>query len=741
MSSNSMVPLPPTINRMQKPSLQIKKFSNDHTMWYIGGSILLGMIVIIVVFKLVFSTNNKIDQNLEKSSKQTVPPTNELKEIVYTLTNTPTEEVLETNSQQISQFKVTIPTPTTKVDNSLGRSGCNGNSEILKTLKPHKCYGEKFSCNNNKPVLETYKTCDELYKSMDLKNEEEWNASCKDIIGPAALNNTITCKNEDNNIKITLTSNCTKEIPKDLITDKDRCLGSNQIVCINNIWTTNKVSNCSDVYKEYGGMEEWQKQCNDKLGDTNYNNLLTCTDVSGGVNIVSKQLCLKENTDTITETDRCNGLLQFKCTDKGWEKDMANSCSDIYKSLNLNSEYEWNKKCNTIVGDQSKINIMRCKEEQRSDSTKKPIISTISCSKTIPDNMLVTDIDRCNGLVSQCTSNGWIKTQLTNCADVYQEIGGVGSMDWNIKCKDIMGDTNYINNIKCMDVSGSKPKIEVTKLCPKKEPNEAISFSERCEGMGWVCNEEKKEWVKDYKFNTCDKMYGYITGVEKGTEGMWKAQCKDHIGPSNTINTNMRCVESKDKKSVKGVVDVGCTKTPPKDACKDASGNEGKCPVGMICMCDSSNNWGCVAQKPSEECKVPQVVQCKDKRAAKCIVCSDKMKELVCTDSTPSAECLTSIYGIKKESAKESTTGVNTPYYVTSKNIPVYPLIDNNLCRKNQQPHDMLTPINGDYIGHPTFNNMKGWINKDKDGNTSYYKPNKSLPKIRNKKGVMCLDI
>jgi hypothetical protein len=729
-----MVPLPPTINMMQKPLLQIKETRNDNTMWYIGGGIFI-LVVVIIIIILVFKSSS--DSTTIPPNNIILPPTNEFKKMVYASINTPTKEPPEIKPITTC----TEPEEQSPLD---------------------KCYGNIPTCVNNKPDEISSKNCNELYKINEVSDEKEWNKKCSDIIGDPSFNNIIKCIEIDNKVTVITTKLCPKEIPADLmITDIDRCKGILKPTCVDNKWVKGIPANkCTDVYNEWDGIDSWKKQCNDKLGDPNHINDLQCIDVSGGaVNIVSKKLCPKEIPaeirNTITEKDRCNGLLQFKCTDKGWEKDMANSCSDIYKSLNLNSEYEWNKKCNTIVGDQSKINIMRCKEEQSSDSTKKPIISTISCSKTIPDNMMTTDIDRCNGLVSQCTSNGWIKTQLTNCADIYQEIGGVGSMDWNIKCKDIMGDTNYINNIKCTDVSGAKPKIETVQLCPKKEPVEAITPSERCEGIGWVCSEENKEWIKDYKFNTCDKMYGYIMGLEKGTQSNWMAQCKDKLGPSNTINSNMRCVDTVDtrkNKVVKGMVDVGCNKNPPKDACKDPSGNDGRCPIGMVCMCDGSNNkWSCVAQKQTNKCIVPEASYCKDKSGnkidAKCIQCSigtngEIMKEMICPGSTPSSDCMTSLYGVKQVNAKNKESGVDIPYFVTSENLPVYPLIDNNLCKENKKAYNDMTPTTDtEYIGYPAFNNPKGWINKDKNGNTTYYKPNPLLHTYKNKNGVECLKI
>jgi hypothetical protein len=739
----------------------------SNTIYYVLG--LLGFIIIVGIILMLFK---KSPQTITTTTKPVTSTTTTTKPATSTTTTTKPATIAtskptpKTSLAQTSEPNVTVA-PESGDDIKLGAiyedevlitklDGTTPTCPPMPELSAKdKCIGNVWKCKGETWELNKLSKCSDVYSRMNVSDANGWDKMCQDVVGDPSYNNSLKCTDISNNINIELTTKCTKVIPKNLkVTEAERCTGILDIKCVDNVWTKSKVQKCADVYKEYGTQDEWIKQCDNRLGDSEFINRITCTDLSGGINIASKKLCSKvinQNIlDTITDYDRCNGMIDFKCTDNGWVKNVGKKCSDMYQKLKVYNMNEWIQKCDTMVGEQNNINKLTCKDT----SDNLVITATAKCPKVVPQNQQLTNIEKCSGLMLECSDNGWIKVKSKTCDAIYKGIpSGINSTDWNNFCTDILGDTNYINKIKCTDISGSDAKVEVTQLCPKRPPSDSLTQSEICEGKGYVCNEKEKKWIKDYKFNSCDRLYGYIAGLESGSSANWMAQCKDKIGPDDSWNSDMRCVDTVDgnnNKAVKGSVLPGCKKTPPSGAC-----NNGNCPIGQVCICDGSNNtWRCVSQKPGSKCVVPLAAMCIDSNGNKvtpqCIQCNTRSqaggstKELICPNLAPSSECLTSLYGISQSNAKDAVTNANVLYSTTAANdLPIYPLIDNTRCKENKQPFDDMTPKSGDnYIGHLAFNNPSGWLDtnyRNPKDDMIYHKPTTSFRKYKNRFGTECL--
>ena len=105
-----------------------------------------------------------------------------------------------------------------------------------------------------------------------------------------------------------------------------------------NQWITVMQDKCMDVYNDLFAQdrEGWENRCKDKTPDPGWFYKFACSDISGGgMNLEIKKKCPKvlPSDKVLTDTDKCNGILKFKCTDDGWVKDKSGSCSDIYRSL------------------------------------------------------------------------------------------------------------------------------------------------------------------------------------------------------------------------------------------------------------------------------------------------------------------------------------------------------------------------------------------------------------------------
>ncbi len=551
---------------------------------------------------------------------------------------------------------------------------------------------------------------------------------------------------------------CPPTIPDTLKhTPQDTCNGIT-IQCEGTKWVKKAAQKCTDVYSRIpnGTAKVFNDYCQDKAGSMDYIKRFACTDTSGVV-IDIKNMCVKEPPVEmqLTNLDRCKGLIKLGCTEKGWDKIIGDTCEDIYRANLVGSENDWNTKCASMVGQPGDINRLTCKNT--SDGAAVTIKKL--CSKEVPVDRQLTDVDRCNGMVLDCSDNGWGKVKTTLCDTVYKGVGGVNMNDWIKFCSNKIGDQNFINSYNCTD-NKEGVNITIRKSCPKNPPPDNFSVGDKCMGYGWVCDDSKGVWVKDFKYDSCDAMYRNATNVTGASASLWKARCKDLIGDNSTYNSDILCVDTTNQfnvKAVKGVSVPGCKKNPPPGSCKDAKGNDGKCPPGMVCMCDSttSNNWKCVPQKPGSACVMPQGALCIDNNGDKvqpmCVQCNSQtitggiLKELVCPNSAPSAQCLTTLYNVISLSAKDKT-GKDISFSASTRNnvMPIYPLYNNTVCGKGDTPFDDMTPTEGDnYIGHMSFANPMGWVDKDWRNITSntmkYYDLSTPIRKFKSITGYDCL--
>jgi hypothetical protein len=756
------------------PILQFPQKSSKKK-WIIIGIVIV--LAIAVVGFMIYLRKKSVKPTIKPTIKPTTKPTT--KSSRSGATNAPLQSLAPgqtrdpnapTEPQPEEPVQDDIIIQTDAVGESLNTGGSMDGSQtpaptdipcssiVPVTTFAEKCEGLEYRCFNGEWVKVPFKSCPDLYRDMNIRDDTELTNICKNLIGDPMFDTEFKCKENSDGVVVDRIKLCSKTVPKTI--EEEKCLGL-KYVCNKrtNTWVTGPQDKCTDIYDDLmvKDRDTWDDKCKDKVGDQTWYNKFICTDISGGGTTVEiKKKCPKllPSNMVLSDADKCAGILKFKCTDDGWAKDKTGTCGDIYRSLpNVGSMDDWAKFCDNKIGDQNFFNKLTCTDV----SNNANIVIKPKCPKVVPAAMQLTDLEKCMGWTLECTDDGWKKVKAKTCDNIYKGIG-VTQNDWLNFCTDKVGDTNYYNRLSCADVSGGTANITIKQLCPKQEPATTFTKAETCQGIGLVCNEEKQTWVKDYKFNSCDKMFGYASGIESDTAGSWMAKCKDSLGGDDTYNGDARCVVTKDsfnRDAVKGVITPGCKKVPPPGACKDANGVDGKCPPGQVCICDGSNNaWRCVPQQPGSACTIPQAALCIDnngnKVRPKCFQCNPQTatgvvnRELACPNTAPSARCLTSLWDIRNLSAKHAQTNADVIYSAAARGglNAIYPLYDNARCNAGGTPFNDITTTGGDnYIGHTQFNNPQGWVDTDhtNPANMRYYPPNFNIRKFKNTAGYDCV--
>jgi hypothetical protein len=356
------------------------------------------------------------------------------------------------------------------------------------------------------------------------------------------------------------------------------------------------------------------------------------------------------------------------------------------------------------------------------------------------------------------TSSGWkLKPAHTNCSSLFGQIENKeedSQINWENRCKNLIGDPNYINQFTCSINPNGAAVMSVKQLCPITVPSSfKLTDKDKCNGLGPVCTgatgpNAVNGWEKKLSTSSCDSLYGLISGTPSDTVNNWTEKCKPLLSDPNYFS-NFGCGIDQNNNAFVKVTKL-CSLTPPPDA--------PNCPYGSFSYCDAStgHKWGCKKQQMGPQCVDPPKGQSvclrpdgKPSSSAfglNCVRCGtykdpvDNVRkthyEMVCQNSFASITCTTTMHNVKKNIDLEPKINIpnvddndnNIELWLNKNNDPVYPTIDNDLCVQGKYPSDRLLNGQTNNEDYELYNNPDGFISSYEDGKTRKFYPSSSNP-------------
>lgn len=221
------------------------------------------------------------------------------------------------------------------------------------------------------------------------------------------------------------------------------------------------------------------------------------------------------------------------------------------------------------------------------------------------------------------------------------------------------------NNCQC---DKSKMPNNVNNIC------KGISIPE-CTDNGWI--------QKDA--SSCSELINANGGTANWTNK--EGTCYKNLcgGLPSGVIYDLTCTENGQTPSVDCV--PSCLTKPPEGSCKN-------CTNDQVCMCDvtTGNQWSCQNQRVVGcDTPIPKTL-CKDSEGnfipPQCVPCGTIGNVWGCLGSPFASECI-------KDGITPNTAGNEVWYYDPVNTVPVYPTIDNDICKAGvKQSYSLLPPFN-----------------------------------------------
>jgi len=225
----------------------------------------------------------------------------------------------------------------------------------------------------------------------------------------------------------------------------------------------------------------------------------------------------------------------------------------------------------------------------------------------------------------------------------------------------------------------------------------------KCLGQDLVC--QKDGTYKIETKNTCNDIYKLIN-PSNPTHDNWVTSCindpdinSQYCNGDKTHGHILNCVD--DIKGSKLSCTQKCPITVP-ELCYN-------CPSGQTCNCHDTtgNNYVCLPQQNPKVCGTVPDTFCPPDHLGKvvtpaCVQCGNSGHyENICPNNAPSRQCLQEMLNVKHN----DKIGI-----WESNNIPIFPTIDNNICKNLTQNPTTFLQGDQEWTGYGRFNNPSGYI-------------------------------